>query len=323
VKVRLRLVQAKGKDVACTCALLRYYAALSSRSVPTFRDNLSVPSPRSFTETALQKRHSTLRNTQTRAHLVCTAEEAWNHVMSRAASWPRDTVRVSCFVAVSVGNQELHGELTHPVSYWVVFRSLLWRTNYLSTDSVYVEFFTKFRIVATLHISVYKQQLISKVRHFTLYRHTEFHSLVTATLTVPHRLCITLYKNNATYVAGPRPSGTHRFSVPDVEPCYYRFLLKTSVFRHVACYGRRKLKALLKSVLGSKVKTHTSARALTHAQHTQIQKCDLTHVSYLSQGRKTEQQPHNPQPEMLAETNPNSIIPEFHWHSLLLSYLNC
>jgi hypothetical protein len=33
-------------DVDEICALLGYYAALSASSVPTFRDNLSVPSSR-------------------------------------------------------------------------------------------------------------------------------------------------------------------------------------------------------------------------------------------------------------------------------------
>jgi hypothetical protein len=33
-------------DVDEICALLGYYIALSGSSVPTFRDNLSVPSPR-------------------------------------------------------------------------------------------------------------------------------------------------------------------------------------------------------------------------------------------------------------------------------------
>jgi hypothetical protein len=34
-------------DLVCEiCALLRYYAALRGSSVPTFRENLSVPAPR-------------------------------------------------------------------------------------------------------------------------------------------------------------------------------------------------------------------------------------------------------------------------------------
>jgi hypothetical protein len=54
------------------CALLEYYVALSGSSVPTFRDNLSVPSSRvkkskktgqiDCPETSLQNSHSTLRN---------------------------------------------------------------------------------------------------------------------------------------------------------------------------------------------------------------------------------------------------------------------
>jgi hypothetical protein len=32
------------RDVDDTCVLLGYYAALSGSSVPTFRDNLAVPS---------------------------------------------------------------------------------------------------------------------------------------------------------------------------------------------------------------------------------------------------------------------------------------
>jgi hypothetical protein len=35
-----------GRDVDEICVLLEYYAALSGSSVPTFRDNLSVPSSR-------------------------------------------------------------------------------------------------------------------------------------------------------------------------------------------------------------------------------------------------------------------------------------
>jgi hypothetical protein len=42
------------------CALLGYYAALSGRSLPTFRDNLWVPI--GCPETSVQNYHSTLRN---------------------------------------------------------------------------------------------------------------------------------------------------------------------------------------------------------------------------------------------------------------------
>jgi hypothetical protein len=62
--------------VACFCCdvdemhtLLGYYAALCGSSVPTFRDNLSVPSssvmkmgPTVCPETSVKKYHSTLRN---------------------------------------------------------------------------------------------------------------------------------------------------------------------------------------------------------------------------------------------------------------------
>jgi hypothetical protein len=44
------------RDVDQICALLEYYAALSGNSVPTFRDNLSVPSSRgtdNFSETSV------------------------------------------------------------------------------------------------------------------------------------------------------------------------------------------------------------------------------------------------------------------------------
>jgi hypothetical protein len=48
------------------CALLGYYAALSGNSVPTFRDNLSVPSsrtgPTDCTETSVQNYHTVLCN---------------------------------------------------------------------------------------------------------------------------------------------------------------------------------------------------------------------------------------------------------------------
>ena len=64
------------RDAEELCALLRYYAALSSSSVSTFRDNLSVPSSRAknykktslkmgsiiYPETSVQNHDSTLCN---------------------------------------------------------------------------------------------------------------------------------------------------------------------------------------------------------------------------------------------------------------------
>jgi hypothetical protein len=56
------------RDVDESYAVLGYYAALSGSAVPTFRDNLSVPSSRvkdqriGCPETSVQNYHSTLRN---------------------------------------------------------------------------------------------------------------------------------------------------------------------------------------------------------------------------------------------------------------------
>jgi hypothetical protein len=66
------------RDVDEICALLEYYAAFSGSSVPTFRNNLSVPSssvktfkkiswplkmgPICCPETSVENYHSTLRN---------------------------------------------------------------------------------------------------------------------------------------------------------------------------------------------------------------------------------------------------------------------
>jgi hypothetical protein len=61
------------------CVLLRYYAALSGSSVPTFRDNLSAPSslplklgPMGCPETSVRNYHSVLRNTpeERRSHVL-------------------------------------------------------------------------------------------------------------------------------------------------------------------------------------------------------------------------------------------------------------
>jgi hypothetical protein len=76
------------RDVDEICVLLGYYTALSGRSVPTFRDNLSVPwkvkkktffldlltledGPTGCPETSIQTYHSTLRNIpeERRSHL--------------------------------------------------------------------------------------------------------------------------------------------------------------------------------------------------------------------------------------------------------------
>jgi len=43
------MIPGLGREVEENCALLRYYAASSGYSLPTFRDNLSVPSSRFLT----------------------------------------------------------------------------------------------------------------------------------------------------------------------------------------------------------------------------------------------------------------------------------
>jgi hypothetical protein len=59
--------QSSGRDVHEICAFLGCYAAPSGSSVPTFRDNVSVPSsrvmgPTRCSETSVQNYYSTLRD---------------------------------------------------------------------------------------------------------------------------------------------------------------------------------------------------------------------------------------------------------------------
>jgi hypothetical protein len=68
------------------CVLLGYYAASSDNSLPTFRDNLSLPfskpGPISWSETSAMNCHYWLRNTREEhsSHLLhARRAEAWNH----------------------------------------------------------------------------------------------------------------------------------------------------------------------------------------------------------------------------------------------------
>jgi len=65
------------------CALLGNYAACCGNSLPTFRDNISVPAGVSnpkiwWPETSVMKYHYTLRITSDEHILIYCATEAWN-----------------------------------------------------------------------------------------------------------------------------------------------------------------------------------------------------------------------------------------------------
>jgi hypothetical protein len=108
------------RDAEDICALLKYYAAMSGSSVPTFRDNLSLISSRvkmskntaiflplklgpRGTETSVQNYHSTLRNIQEqrRYQSVLCKKKALKIVIVIGVLLKSEGVKVSSKVAVT------------------------------------------------------------------------------------------------------------------------------------------------------------------------------------------------------------------------------